>query len=124
MYGRFNDLTCYIKKHNQFPHEIWYSYDPDNDGATEIRIRATDKGYSATVASQGTNPVDLDTLLETIKTHSTRVRLLRFDENDSRLETSFLVEFKHLSDLQMARAALRELSSGLEITFLDNRGVI
>jgi hypothetical protein len=77
-----------------------------------------------TVASQGTIPVDLDTLLETIKAHSTQVRLLRFDENDSRLETSFLVEFKRLNDLQLARAALRELSPGLEITFLDNRGVI
>jgi hypothetical protein len=89
-----------------------------------FRRAGSDMNLHLTVASQGTNPVQLDSLLETIKAHSTRVRLLRFDENDSRLETSFLVEFKRLNDLQAARAALRELSPGLEITFLDNRGVI
>lgn len=46
IYGRFNDLTLYIKIHSSFPHEVWYSYDPDGDGASEIRIRALDKGYS------------------------------------------------------------------------------
>lgn len=89
-----------------------------------FRRSGSDMNLHLTVASQGANPVGLDSLLDTIKAHSTRVRLLRFDENDSRLETSFLVEFNRLNDLQSARAALRALSPGLEITFLDNQGVM
>lgn len=89
-----------------------------------FRRAGSDMNLHLTVASQGTNPVQLDTLLETIKAHASGVRLLRFDENDRRLEASFLVEFRRLTDLQTARAALRELLPDLEITFLDNRGVV
>jgi len=45
IYGRFNDLTLYIKIHPEFPHESWYSYDPDGDGASEIRVRTEDRPY-------------------------------------------------------------------------------
>jgi hypothetical protein len=76
-----------------------------------------------TVASDGGGHVALETILATLRSHCTRVKLLRFDETEGRLETSFLVELKRLDDLQAARTALRQLSPGLEMTFLDNRGI-
>jgi hypothetical protein len=40
------------------------------------------------------------------------------------MEASFLIEFDDLAAFQDARTRLRELSPDLEITFLDNRGVV
>jgi hypothetical protein len=89
-----------------------------------FRRTQSDMNLHLTVASQGSNPLGLDAILGTLKEHSTRVKLLRFDENEARLETSFLIEFKRMNDLQLAREALRTLSPSLEITFLDNRGIV
>ena len=88
-----------------------------------FRRGPADVNLHLTVAGDGQAHVELDRVLETLKAHCTKVRLLRFDENQGRMETSFLVELKRLDDLQAARNALRQLAPGLEITFLDNRGV-
>jgi hypothetical protein len=75
------------------------------------------------VSSGGESPIDLDLVLETLKGVTSKLRLQRFDENSERMEASFLVEFDDLSALQSARDRLRELSTHVEITFLDNSGV-
>jgi hypothetical protein len=82
-----------------------------------------DVNLHLTVAGSGAARVELDRVMETLQKYCTKVRLMRFDENGERMETSFLVELRRLHDLQAARNALRQLSPGLEITFLDNRGV-
>jgi hypothetical protein len=75
------------------------------------------------VSSGGESPIDLDLVLDTLKGVTSKLRLQRFDENSERMEASFLVEFDDLSALQSARDRLRELSTHVEITFLDNSGV-
>ena len=88
-----------------------------------FRRGPADVNLHLTVASSGQAHVELDRVLETLKAHCTKMRFMRFDESGERMETSFLVELRRLEDLQAARDALRQLSPGLEITFLDNRGV-
>jgi hypothetical protein len=89
-----------------------------------FRRTQSDMNLHLTVSSQSANPLGLDAILDTLKAHSTRVKLVRFDENSSMIEASFLVEFKRLNDLQATREALRTLSPNLELTFLDNRGIV
>jgi hypothetical protein len=89
-----------------------------------FRRTQSDMNLHLTVSSQSSNPLGLDAILDTLKAHSTRVKLVRFDENSSMIEASFLVEFKRLNDLQATREALRTLSPNLELTFLDNRGIV
>ena len=72
----------------------------------------------------GQSRLDLDALLEALKQHTKRLRLQRFDENGERMEASFLIEFDDLNALQAARDRLRGMAPDLEITFLDNRGVV
>jgi hypothetical protein len=36
---------------------------------------------------------------------------------------SFIIEFRHTTDLDQARSALLALSDGLEISFMDNKGI-
>lgn len=88
-----------------------------------FRRGPADVNLHLTVAGSGAARVELDRVMETLQKYCTKVRLMRFDENGERMETSFLVELRRLDDLQAARSALRQLSPGLEITFLDNRGV-
>jgi hypothetical protein len=88
-----------------------------------FRRGTADVNLHLTVAGSGAARVELDRVMETLKKYCTKARLMRFDENGERMETSFLVELRRLDDLQAARNALRQLSPGLEITFLDNRGV-
>jgi hypothetical protein len=88
-----------------------------------FRRGTADVNLHLTVAGSGAARVELDRVMETLKKYCTKARLMRFDENGERMETSFLVELRRLDDLQAACNALRQLSPGLEITFLDNRGV-
>ena len=76
------------------------------------------------MAGEGNAQLDLDVVLEELKQHTRRLRLQRFDENAERMEASFLVEFDSLDAMQAAREQLRAKSPGVEITFLDNRGIV
>ncbi|TFH36573.1 MAG: DUF4956 domain-containing protein [Anaerolineales bacterium] len=89
-----------------------------------FRRGGSDVNLHLTVSGGGESQLDLELLLEALKHHTRRLRLQRLDENGERMEASFLVEFDNLAALQNARASLRELAPQLEITFLDNRGVV
>jgi hypothetical protein len=89
-----------------------------------FRRGGSDVNLHLTVSGGGESQLDLELLLEALKPHTKRLRLQRFDENGERMEASFLVEFDNLAALQNARERLRELAPQLEITFLDNRGVV
>jgi hypothetical protein len=77
-----------------------------------------------TVAGGGESQLGLEVLTQALKRHTKRLRLQRFDENGDRMEASFMVEFDNLDALQEVRDNLRELAPQVEITFLDNRGVV
>ncbi|MEW6406854.1 MAG: hypothetical protein AB1649_34185, partial [Chloroflexota bacterium] len=62
-------------------------------------------------------------VMAALEKHCAKLRLLRYDENAEALEMSFVIEFRHTSDLEQARAALLGLSEKLEISFMDNKGI-
>jgi len=88
-----------------------------------FRGRQADFNLHVTVASQGTAKIELEAILAALKPHCAQIRLMRFDDSGSALESSFLVEFRNMEKLTAAKAALRKLSDALEITFLDNKGI-
>jgi hypothetical protein len=87
------------------------------------RRTQADVNLHLNVASHGSGKVDLEEVVGALEPHCAKIKLLRFDENEETLEMAFLVEFRRMSDLSQAKAALRQLSEGIEITFLDNRGI-
>ena len=89
-----------------------------------FRRGGADVNLHLIVSGGGQSRLDLDALLEALKQHTKRLRLQRFDENGERMEASFLIEFDDLNALQAARDRLRGMAPDLEITFLDNRGVV
>ncbi len=77
------------------------------------------------LAVAGSNPgkVDLDQIVGVLKQHCSKLKLLRLDESEESIDTSFLVEFKRFSDVSQASAALKTLSPTIEVTLLDNKGI-
>jgi hypothetical protein len=82
-----------------------------------------DMNLHLTVASANPEKVDLDAVIASLSSHTAKLRLLRFDETETAFESTFLVEFQDLEKMNTARKALRALSPGIEVTFMDNRGM-
>jgi hypothetical protein len=88
-----------------------------------FRNTKADVNLHLTISSNSPNKVDLDQIMNVLEKHCAKMKLLRFDENPDSLETSFVIEFKRVSNLNQAKAELQTLSDTLDISFLDNRGI-
>ncbi len=88
-----------------------------------FRKTEADVNLHLTVASHNPHKIELDQITNVLAAHAAKAKLMRMDERPETLEAAFLVEFRRISDLNATRAALRELSEALEITFLDNKGI-
>ncbi len=88
-----------------------------------LRQSQADVNLNLTVSSRNPHKVDMQQVMDALEKHCAKLRLMRYDENAEALEISFVIEFRHTSDLNQARAALLEISDGLEISFMDNKGI-
>jgi hypothetical protein len=88
-----------------------------------FRTTGSDVNLHLTVSSQNPGKVDLDQLTAVLEKHCSKIKLLRFDETPEVLESSFVIEFKRVSDLSAAKAELQALSPSMQISFLDNKGI-
>jgi len=88
-----------------------------------FRGRQADFNLHVTVGSAGAAKVDFESVVDTLKSNCSQMKLIRFDESNQAQEISFLVEFRNMNQLKEAKSALRGLSDNLEISFLDNKGI-
>ncbi|MBN1485335.1 MAG: DUF4956 domain-containing protein [Chloroflexia bacterium] len=88
-----------------------------------LRQTQADVNLHLSVAGRAPAKVELPRVMDVLAKHCSRLRLLRFDETPEVIEMSFVVEFRHVADLDRARADLQALAPDLEISFLDNKGV-
>jgi uncharacterized membrane protein YhiD involved in acid resistance len=77
-----------------------------------------------TVYSENPKKIELEQIVDTLKTHCLHINLKRFDQSKAMLEASFLVEFRDFNQFKEAKNALQELSDSLKISFMDNKGII
>ena len=64
----------------------------------------------------------VDQVMAVLEKHCSKLKLLRVDETASVLESSFVIEFKRVSNLNQAKAELQSLGD-VQISFLDNKGI-
>ncbi|MEW6092369.1 MAG: DUF4956 domain-containing protein, partial [Chloroflexota bacterium] len=88
-----------------------------------LRQSQADVNLNLSVSSRSPGKVNMQQVMAALEKHCAKLRLLRYDENAEALEMSFVIEFRHTSDLEQARAALLGLSEKLEISFMDNKGI-
>ena len=83
-----------------------------------------DQNLYLTVKSNNPNKIELEDIINTLKRHCTGVNLKRFDETEEILEALFLVEFRNFEQLNITKHALQRLNDSLNISLLDNRGLV
>lgn len=76
-----------------------------------------------TVSSHNPEKVELEEIVQVLKTHCSAVSLKRFDDTKELLEAAFLVEFEDFPQLEATRASLLGLGDDVRVTFLENRGI-
>lgn len=88
-----------------------------------FRNTKADVNLHLTVSSKAPDKVDMDQITAILEKHCSKIKLLRFDETEDVQESSYVIEFKKISDLSQARADLQSLSPAMQISFLDNKGI-
>jgi hypothetical protein len=88
-----------------------------------FRRAQADVNLHLNISIKDKTTISIDEVQKALKPHIAKIKLLRFDKSDNRLEMSFLVEFRKLTDLNSARLSLEGLSEDINITFLDNKGI-
>jgi hypothetical protein len=88
-----------------------------------LRQTQADVNMHLAVSSRGAEKVMLEQVMDVLTPHTEKLRVLRYDETPEAIEISFVVEFRHISNLNRAREALQTLSPTLQISFLDNKGI-
>jgi hypothetical protein len=88
-----------------------------------FRQSQADVNLNLSISSRTPQKIGMQQVMEALEKHCSKLRLIRYDENSEALEMSFVIEFKHTSDLNQARVALLSLSDKLEISFIDNKGI-
>ncbi len=65
------------------------------------------------------NKIDINSITESFLTNCESVFLKRLDEDDNRIEASFLVEFKNFKSLERAKQNIKNIDKSVKFTFLD-----
>jgi len=76
------------------------------------------------IRSNGNGRGDLEAIAGTLVDHCSVVKLKRHDQTGGITETSFIVQFRDLDNLARAKRELMEKFSPLEVSFIDNEGLI
>ncbi|MFK7806883.1 MAG: hypothetical protein AB8F74_03685, partial [Saprospiraceae bacterium] len=82
------------------------------------------KSLNFTVLADKKLNLTLENVVNTLSPHCKDLELKRLDENTEFMEASFLVEFTNFTKLSEARNALMDLNNGLQINFLDQKGIL
>jgi len=85
---------------------------------------ADNQNLLITIATHNPHKIELEQIVNILKKYCTAVNLKRFDENGKVLEATFLVEFENFELIQKAKSVLQENNEAIEITFLDNKGIM
>jgi hypothetical protein len=89
-----------------------------------FRGRQADFNLHLTIAGTGSARADFEEVVDTLRENTAQMKLIRFDESEESQEIAFLVEFQNMEQLKSAKTALQKLSAGLQISFLDNKGLL
>ncbi len=88
-----------------------------------LRQTQADVNLHLSITSRGSEKTGMQQIQQTLEKYCSKLRLIRYDENSELMELAFVVEFRHLSDLEQARDALLAISPQMEVSFLDNKGI-
>jgi hypothetical protein len=77
-----------------------------------------------TVTSPAASKLGAERILKVLSGVGATAALKRFDQTPESLEASFLVDFKEVAHLEQFTNQLQELSPGVKVSCLDDRGIL
>lgn len=83
-----------------------------------------DQNLYLTVTSRMPMNMTLKIITQTLSDFCSGISLKRFDERKDILEASFIIECDNFDAIDQCKNKLRELDSNIEVTFLDNQGIL
>ena len=63
-------------------------------------------------------------IIELIEKHTVKANLKRFDEDNSSLDMSFIIEVKSFSDINQAKTGLQKQFDNITVSLLDNNIIV
>ncbi|MCB9297030.1 MAG: DUF4956 domain-containing protein [Lewinellaceae bacterium] len=93
-------------------------------GKYYLKPSEAQRSLNFTVMAENAVGVTLDRIVETIMPHCKELEMKRLDENKNYMEAAFVAEFNNFNDLNKARSALHGLDDSIQISFLDQNGII
>ena len=80
--------------------------------------------YITITSNNSDDNIKLEEIVALLKTHCMGIKLIRFDENKNHLEALFMIDIESFTQISTLKSDLRSISDSINITFLDNNGVI
>jgi hypothetical protein len=77
-----------------------------------------------TISSPAAEKLSAGKILEALSAAGARASLRRLDETPDLIEASFLVDFREVAKLEQFTGRLRELSQGVKVSCLEDRGLV
>lgn len=93
-------------------------------GKDYLRSADSQRSLNFTVLAENPMGISIDRIVETIMPHCKELEMKRLDENKNYLEAAFVAQFNNFTDLNKARTALHGLDDSIQISFLDQNGII
>jgi uncharacterized membrane protein YhiD involved in acid resistance len=75
-----------------------------------------------TISSASPGLIQLHTISDIVRKNFIAAELKRFDESNHLIEASFLIEIKHIRNLQDCKDELQKISPDVKVVFIDNKG--
>ena len=89
-----------------------------------FRQGPTQANLYLTVTSPAASRLGAERILQVLAGVGATAVLKRFDHTPESLEAAFLVEFKQVAHLEQFTNQLQELSPGVKVSCLDDRGIV
>ncbi|MCO6491584.1 MAG: DUF4956 domain-containing protein [Phaeodactylibacter sp.] len=93
-------------------------------GKDFLRPADAQRSLNFTVMAENALGISLDSIVEAVMPHCKELEMKRLDENKDFMEAAFVAEFHNFNDLNKARAALHGLDGSIQVSFLDQNGII
>lgn len=83
-----------------------------------------DQNLHLVINSSEINTLNIEDIMDILKKNCTSIDLKRLDESAASIEASFLIEIDGIEQISMLKNELKNLEKSINITFLDNKGLI
>ena len=74
--------------------------------------------------NSNSSKINIDIIVDVLKSHCDQVMLKRLEENDKTIEASFFVQFSDFDNLEKAKLAIQDFDKAAKILVIDSKALV